>query len=191
LVAPDEGLEAGGEVGEVGGRGRAQRGELCLQAFAGELVQGHGVIDVFEAVFAQGAQGDALQAFGQQMRDGVGDEDLRAVGGSADAGRDVDVTSYVALLGDLRSAGVNAHADAQLASLGPGMLGESALGLDCGLEGSLGCGEGIEEGVSLGVDLDPAVGGERFSQQGAVPALGRRGSGSRVCGGDGWSPRCR
>jgi hypothetical protein len=63
---------------------------------------------------------------------------------------------------------MEAHADAQLASLWPRMFGEGALSSDGGLQCPSGGAEGDEEGVSLGVDLDAAVGGERVTQDGAV-----------------------
>ncbi len=62
---------------------------------------------------------------------------------------------------------MDAHADAQLASLS-GMFGEGALSSDRGFAVPLGGTEGDEEGVSLGVDLDAAVGGERVAQDGAL-----------------------
>jgi hypothetical protein len=48
------------------------------------------------------------------------------------------------------------------------VVGEGSLALDGGVQSSLGGGKGVEEGVSLGVDLDALVGGEGLSQQDAV-----------------------
>jgi hypothetical protein len=88
-----EGLKA---AGEVGGRGCSQRGEVFLQAFAGELVDGDGVVDVLETVLAEGGAGRGPSSLGQQMRGGVGDDHLGAVGGGADAGCEVHLCSHIA-----------------------------------------------------------------------------------------------
>jgi hypothetical protein len=50
--------------------------------------------------------------------------------------------------------------------------GEGALGGQRSGERVVGAGEGVEEGVSLGVDLDPGVGREGVAQQ---AAMGREG----------------
>ena len=74
----------------------------------------------------------------------------------------MDVDADVALVGDDRLAGVDAHPDAEraaferLASLG---------GRGRGVGGS---GEGDEESVALRVDLDARVPGERVSQRPAM-----------------------
>ena len=93
-----------------------------------------------------------------EARRGLGDEDLPAVAGCADPRAPVDVHADVALVGDDRLTGVDAHPDADRAG-GERSLGCSGGG-DCPFRGR----EGDEEGVPLRVDLDAAVARERFPQ---------------------------
>ena len=70
---------------------------------------------------------------------------------------EMDISSDVALSGDGGLAGVDPHADPELDVVGPGMRGEGALGGEGADERVVGAPEGVEEGVSLGVDLDAAM----------------------------------
>ena len=68
------------------------------------------------------------------------------------------VGSDVALIRHSWLPGVDPHANPKLHSLSKVMGGQNPLGLDRCRDCVLGAREGIEQGVSLGVDLDPAVG---------------------------------
>ncbi len=94
------------------------------------------------------------------------DEHLAAVAGGGDAGCAVHVRADVALLGYEGRTGVDA--DPHLDGAGGECVRE---GLRC-RERSGGGREGGEEGVSLRVDLDPALRGERFTR--IAPVLGER-----------------
>ncbi len=87
------------------------------------------------------------------------------MGGGADAGRAVDIHADVTFVGDDRLTRVQRHANAN----------RSVCERDLSLAG---CGErsgrvleGNEEGISLCIDLDPAVALECFAQQ--SPVLGQ------------------
>ena len=83
------------------------------------------------------------------------------MGSSADAGGAVDVDPDVALVSQLWLAGVDPHPDGNL---------ECALRLLGRRQRVRGAGEDDEEGVALGVDLDPAVAFERLAEDAAVLA---------------------
>jgi hypothetical protein len=81
---------------------------------------------------------------------------------------EVDVLPDVALRGDGRLTGVDPHADAQLGARKPGVGGERTLSLERSFERVVGAGKSVEQGVSLGVDLDTVVGRQGLAQQAAV-----------------------
>ncbi len=83
---------------------------------------------------------------------------LTPVPGRCDACSFVYVVSDVALLDQVRSAGVDAHAHADLA------FGERVLRLPRRLEGAGRGWEGDEEGVPLRIDLDATVAGDGLAQ---------------------------
>jgi hypothetical protein len=85
------------------------------------------------------------------------DQHLATMPGCSDPGRQMDVDPEVALFGQMRWAGV--HADAHLDRT----IGEGGRGFACCLDGTLGRGEGDEEAVALGADLDSAVRQERVA----------------------------
>ena len=98
-----------------------------------------------------------------EQRSGRGrHEHLSAVTGGCDARRAVDVDADVALLGQVRRAGVDAHADPDR----PG--GERLLGRCRRAQRTGRGGKGDEEGIPLRVDLDAAVDAERGAQDAAV-----------------------
>ena len=70
----------------------------------------------------------------------------------------MDVWAHVALLGQDRLSGVDAHAYPELDFVFEVMGGQGSLRLDRPGDGVVGFGKGVEEGVSLGVDLDAFVG---------------------------------
>ena len=113
-----------------------------------ELVDALWLDQVLQAMLAEVDQGDIA---GLGKGDGLGgDEDLAAVSDRCDARRPMDVDADIALVGAERSAGVDTHPNADRSTLerGPRRVGRrQAVGR---------IGEGEEEGVSLGVDLDAA-----------------------------------
>ena len=122
-----------------------------------------GAVEVLEPMQAQVVQVGVVD----QLRGGGTDQDLAAVAGGGDAGGAVDVGPDVALVGQQRGAGVEADADPDR-SPRPGRrvrLGRRGQRAGRGREGD-------EEGVALGVDLDPAVAREGVAHDAAV--LGQR-----------------
>ena len=77
--------------------------------------------------------------------------------GRADARRADDVDPEVAVLADLRLAGVQSHPHADLRAARPLVRAERALGFDRGVGRVLRAREREEEGVALRVDLGAAV----------------------------------
>ena len=94
------------------------------------------------------------------------EDHLAAVGERRDAGAAVDVDPDVALCGDGRRARVQPHPHRDRPRR-KGFLRRGGRG-----HGASGGWERDEERVTLRVDLDPALGGERVTQQAAV--LGER-----------------
>jgi len=137
----------------VRGVQRAKRRELALP----ELVQPERPAEVLETVQAQIGEQETV-AWLQEAGRALGDEHLAAVACSRDAGGGMHVDSDVALVGRRRLAGVDAHPHAHRRRLQrlPAFLG--------GHKRVRGAGEGVEEGVALGVDLDAAVARERLPQ---------------------------
>ena len=129
----------------------AERRKVALS----ELVEPEWLAEILEAVLAEVAELGALQ---QALRR-LGEDDLAAVSGRADACGAVHVQSDVALGGDRGLARVDAHAhrDLQLAL--------------CFLRGgdSVGCArECGEEGVALRIHFHTAVARQRLAQDAAV-----------------------
>jgi hypothetical protein len=63
-----------------------------------------------------------------------------------------------------RLSRMDPHSHVQLGSVRPAVLGEGSLRVNGGTHRVLRTPEGDEEGVTLGVDLDAAVFGERFAE---------------------------
>src|SRR5205823_14911162 len=98
------------------------------------------------------------------------EQDLAPVPGGADPRRADDVEPEVALLTHGRLSCVEAHAHAHLGPVGPGMGGEGALSVNGARNGLLRASEGVEEGISLRVDLGPAVLAQVLAQEQPVVA---------------------
>ena len=82
-----------------------------------------------------------------------------------DPSRPVHAEPVVApLVGEGWLGGVHPDADAKLQTLRPGVRSERTLRRSGSIGGMTGAGEDVEEGVSLGIDLLAAVGGERLAQ---------------------------
>ena len=107
--------------------GGAGRGEVVPQTVGDDLVQAHGVVDVLERELSEVSEG-CLWELPEQARGRVGEKDLLAPRGGADARSKMDVAANVAFGRDDRLAGVDPQADAELSIVGPGMRGEGALG---------------------------------------------------------------
>src|SRR5581483_6581250 len=101
-----------------------------------------------------------------QVARGLGEEHLPAVPGGRDSRAQVHVGAHVALVGQVRRAGVEPHADADRAAAKRRLRLPRRLGrVDGGREGDA-------EGISLGIHLDATVPREGLAQQAAV--LGER-----------------
>ena len=134
-----------------------QRREFGGQAVDDQLVDVFGPAHVLQAVAAEVQQRDPFRQLApHQGGGGLGEQNLAAVAAVGDAGGAVDVHADVALFDQPGLAGVQAHADAHLGVVRPGLGGQLLLHLDHRVDGVGGAGEGGEEGVALGVDL-PAV----------------------------------
>ncbi len=102
---------------------------------------------------------------------GLAGQHLPAVGGGADPRRVVDVDTPVVAVVEAGLAGVQPDSDPDAvrpASGRPRVGGERALSGDRRVDGRLGVGEGDEERVALGADLDPLVPGPHRAQQPAM-----------------------
>ena len=151
LLAPDE--RVGGER-KVRAVEALQRWKLAVA----ELVDALGRREVLEAMFAEV---DEPVDSDKRSRRG-GDEHLSAVADCRDARGAVHIVSDVALVGDERRPGV--QADANVDRAGRQRLRERG----CSRESAGRRREGEEEGVALGVDLDPALGRARLPDQPTV-----------------------
>ena len=80
----------------------------------------------------------------------------------------MDVDARVAVLGDDRLAGVQAHADANVVLSRPRVLDQCALRGDCRRCGGAGIDEGGEELVAVGVDHGAVVARHRFPEDAAL-----------------------
>jgi len=91
----------------------------------------------------------------------IGEEQLPAMAGGSDACRPVDVQPHIAVAAASSLARVQAHADPDGRSLRPLLLGQRALrGSGCG-QGIGRGGEGHEERVAFGGDLDSCAVADR------------------------------
>ena len=91
--------------------------------------------------------------------------------GRRDAGRAHDVQPEIALLADVRLAGVEPHAHAHRAPVRPLVVAEGALGVDRGRDCVARPREREEEGVALRVDLRAAARAEGLAHE--PPVVGR------------------
>ncbi len=152
MLPAEQGARGDGQVAGVEG---AQRRKVALA----ELVEPLGLDQVLQPVLAQVTdRGLVLQEAPRRL----GEDDLPAVSGSGDSRCAVDVDADVALVGDERLTGVDAHAHAEdLAFERTPCLGRRGHRVGRAAECD-------EEGVALGVDLDAGVARERVSQEPAV-----------------------
>jgi hypothetical protein len=150
-LSADEGIDERREVRRV------QRAEWRKRTVA-ELIEPDGLREVLEPVQTKVAK---LVLSTERVLRLVREDDLTAVGHAANAGGLVHVESDIALLRDLRLAGVETH---------PHRKGELLLCLSCRGDRRSGRREGDEEGISLRVDLDAAVASEGLAQH--APVLG-------------------
>jgi hypothetical protein len=97
-----------------------------------------------------------------EARRRVGEHYLAAVRRGADARGTMDVDTNIALIGEERGSRVQAHTNPQLPA------GERCLALLRCHHSTGGCREGIEESVSLRIDLHSAVALEGFPEQPSV-----------------------
>ena len=95
----------------------------------------------------EGVAGDVVE---QQVVGRLGDEDLAAVPGRADARRAVDADADIAVGAVVvASDGVDAHPDADLGAVWPAVVGQRMLGVGGCRDGVARPLEGHEEGVAL------------------------------------------
>src|SRR5574340_204192 len=93
------------------------------------------------------------------------EQDLAAMTGGGDARGAVDIQADIAWADELWGAGVQPEAHADLSLRGPGVRGESLGSLDRRGDGCRRSGEGDEEAVALGVDLNADVRRKRLAHQ--------------------------
>ncbi len=174
VVAPQQ-VEDLGELGVPADERRGRHGQVgpvqALQrreVVVAELVDPLGSGQVLEPVLAEVAQRrDVRQPVRCEQRRGRGgDQHLPAVPAGRDPRRAVDVLADVALVGDVRSAGVHAHPEPDRA------LAEVLDDPRSRPYRSRSGREGEEERVALGVDLHPVVRGGRGPHQ--PPVLEQR-----------------
>ena len=151
-LAPDERHR---DDREIGGVERPERRKLPVSELEEALVSDQ----VLEPVPAEIAN---RRVRVEQPLRGLGEDDLPAVGGGGDPRGAVDVDADVALLRDDRLAGVQAHADADLAGL------ERLPRLRRRGDRLRGARERDEERIALRVDFDARVPRERLAQEAAV-----------------------
>ena len=159
VVAADERRRRHGKVRAVE---RPDRWEAPLA----ELVDPLGGLQVLESMIAEIYQREPSGADLLHRRQRH--EDLSAAPGGSDPGRAVDVGPDVPLRRQHRRAGVDPDTDLD----GSGLEGAAAVSRR--LEGAVRRAEREEEGVPLGVDLDPAVASEGLPQHAAVLGEGIR-----------------
>ena len=130
-----------------------------------ELEDRDGVIEVLQPMLTEIRQ-EKVRV--EMLTGRARDEHLTAVSGSHDPRSLVDVEADVLRRGHERLAGVEAHADEELAPLGPGVREEGALSLArCGER--LACAlKGDDEGVAFVVHLVAAMAHERRAQEPAM-----------------------
>jgi len=149
LLRPaDERGPWGGEVGAAGFEG-PQRRELARQAVGLELEDPFGDAEVLQPVRSEVPRGQ-IDESPRRLRE----QHLAAVPDGRDAGGAVDVDPDVAFRGQVRLARMEPHPDLDRAA------GQRPLGVYGRPDGVGGPSEGDEEGIALGIDLDPAVSGD-------------------------------
>ena len=155
---PDERRQPVGQVA-IGRTGDPDRWELGAQPGNVELEQVLGDRDVLERMPAQVADADAgrQRRFDERPR-GLRQDDLLPVADGRDACATVDVEPAVVVAGKVCLARVEAHPDADVAALGPGVGRQRALCLDRGGDRGAGLAEGREHRIALGPDGDAVVG---------------------------------
>jgi hypothetical protein len=134
---------------------RAERRERRLEARALQLVEPLGRREVAQAVLAEVARLVCLREVARRLRE----EDLAAVGGSADPRGAVDVEADIAGAALPRLPRVDAHADTDAIE-----VGEGALCFGRGVERVVRARKGDQGPVALDVHLDAVVGGERLAE---------------------------
>src|SRR5580765_3718150 len=115
-------------------------------------------------LFAEVQHGDSVRNdVSDQRARGLRDQDLAAYARGGDPCRTYHVQPEVALVANVRLTRVKPHADAHLASRGPAVAAQCALGRDRTGERVTGTRERVEERVALRVDLGAAGSPEGLS----------------------------
>src|ERR687886_664305 len=126
-----------------------------------DLVDRHRPVEVLQALRAEVAERDPAEVVLGLLDERVRrrrDEDLPAARDPADPGRPVDGEAHVAIGGDRRLTGVDAHAHADPSTLGPLGRLERPLALDRREDGVPRIAEDEEDGVALRAELLAAGG---------------------------------
>ena len=136
---------------------RAERSELVIETVGNELEQRRRFREVLQPVCAQRAERDIRRQCGlDDVLCLLRDDHLAAVRCSADSRRSVHVDADVPLVGDLRSAGVDADSHPEHVSRRPRLARHRSLDRSGSGECITGGGEGEEGAVAGCVDLDAA-----------------------------------
>jgi len=169
--------ERGELLGQVAGAGveRPGRREVGLEPRDHQVMEVQGEVDVLEAVLPQVTQGRPIgQGAGHQPPGGAGDDHLPAPGRPGDPGRPVHVDADVVVPAQHPLPGVQAHAHPDRGPRRPGVGGQGPLGGHGRPDRRHRAGEGGEEGVALGADLDPVAVADRPAQDGRMLVPDRR-----------------
>ena len=159
----------GEELTHLGGSVGRQRREVRRQPRSNELKDALRVFDVLQLVRAEVDELDVGQLLVLDDRRGrLREENLPAVPGGHDSRGAVHPEADVVVVRDRRLTGVHAHPDPEPRVGGPGVSLEGLLGCHRSRNGILGARKGVEERVSLRVDLVAVVGRERLTDQAAV-----------------------
>jgi hypothetical protein len=161
-----------GELGRQVARPGVQRPggrEVGRQPGDHQVVQAHGEVEVPQPVHPEVPQRHPGRDVAlHQHPGGVRDDDLAAVRRRGDPGRPVHVDAAVVVPAEGPLAGVQAHPHPHRPPRRPVVGGQAPLGGHRGPDRGHRAGEGGEERVALGADLDPATVPDRPAQDGRV-----------------------
>ena len=173
LASADEARELVGQV--VRERlERPDRRKFVGKAGREHLVEPDRSGEVLEPMVAELAEADRLgKCRPDEGARRIGEEDLPAMTGGADARGAVDVDADVARHGAHRLTAVQAHADPDLDAAGPGMCRERSLGVDARQQPGARRRERDEQAIAGRIDSRPAVRGQDAVEDPVVVAQQR------------------
>jgi hypothetical protein len=154
---------------------RPGREEVRRQPLDHQVVQVDREVQVFQPVLPEVTKGRPFrEGVLDQAPGGAGHDDLPAVGRPGDPRRPVHLDANVVVAAQHPFAGVQAYADPYGEARGPVVGGQAPLGGHRGRDRRHRAGEGGEEGVALGADLDAVLVPDRPAQERRVLVADRR-----------------